>query len=84
MKARLVWPALLAVGTVAEVRSLVLHDGCTLSETYRAFAHTHTPAGKAITVIGGLALFGWLIPHLCKSAAEVADAIVTAIEEATP
>lgn len=47
MSGRLVWPALFAVGTVAELRSLRRHDGCTLSEVTRDAFRVHTPIGRA-------------------------------------
>ena len=66
------------------VRSLRRHDACTLSETYRAVARTHTIPGRVATVAGWAVLSVWLLPHLLRRAATAADRIVTAIEEATP
>lgn len=63
---RAVWPLLLGLGIAAEVRSLVRHDGATLSECYRLWARTDTPAGRTFTFLGVAALGYWLPAHLCK------------------
>lgn len=81
MSARLVWPALLAAGTVAEFRSLRRHDGATLSEVTRDLFRVHTPIGRAaftaVLVAGPVAYWRHIVKPL-------AEEIGHAIEEATP
>lgn len=80
MSGRLVWPALLAVGTIAEFRSLRRKDGCTLSECTRDAFRVHTPIGRAaftaVLIAGPVAYWRHIVKPL-------AEEVGKAIEEAT-
>lgn len=78
MTARLVWPALLAVGTVAEVRSLRRHDGATLSECTRDLFRVHTPIGRAAFTAVLIAAPAAYWRHIVKP---LAESVGKAIEE---
>lgn len=75
---RYAWAVLAGAGVVLEAVSLRRHDGCTLSETWRAVFRTHTPAGRAFTVGFLSALPIVLVPHLLK---RVPEAIAAVLED---
>lgn len=48
-------------------------EGDSLSECTRTLLRTHTRIGQALFIGGWAALTAWLVPHICRSIADVSD-----------
>lgn len=78
-KAWTVWPTLIAIGIIAEFRSLRRHDGGTFSEFVRTVFCVRHLTGKVLFVAAWLLLTRLFLPHILR----VVDDALVELEDAS-